>query len=92
MSASEKFTKHINLVEDEEMRPIFTDGQTFYDDFCLIIYLIPGPHTFVYIRHNNIYIVGVTKRNANCMIVVSFLYRLVEVFTEYFNELEVANL
>lgn len=31
---------------------------------------------------------AMTKKNANCMVILSFLYRLVDVFQEYFNELE----
>lgn len=72
MSASEKFTKHINTEEDSSLTPIITDG----------------PYTFVYIRHNNLYIMAVTKQNANVMVILSFLYKLVEVLTEYFTELE----
>jgi len=71
MSASEKFTKH--LLEDEEstLTPIITDDGI----------------TFVYIRHNNLYLMAFTKKNANCMVILNFLYRLVEVFEDYFNEL-----
>jgi len=71
MSASEKFTKH--LMEDEEsaLTPIITDDGV----------------TFVYIKHNNLYLMALTKKNANCMVILNFLYRLVEVFEDYFNEL-----
>jgi len=46
MSASEKFTKH--LMEDEEsaLTPIITDDGV----------------TFVYIKHNNLYLMALTKK------------------------------
>jgi len=72
MNVSEKFTRHLNLEDEEDKTPIVQ----------------AGPYTFVYIRHNNLYLVAMTKRNANCMIILSFLYRLTEVLQEYFNELE----
>ena len=34
---------------------------------------------------------AMTKKNSNIMIILSFLYKLVDVLTEYFNELEVHN-
>lgn len=72
MSASQKFTKHLNMEDDSQLKPIVTEGA----------------HTFVYIRHNNLYLMAMIKKNANCMIILSFLHQLVEVLTEYFTELE----
>jgi AP-1 complex subunit mu len=42
----------------------------------------------MWIRVNNIYIVAVAKGNPNVALVFSFLYRMQEVFTDYFKELE----
>lgn len=67
----DKFTKHITEDEESQLTPIITDHG----------------YTFVYIRHNNLLIMAVTKKNANAMIILNFLYRLVEVFQNYFNEL-----
>ncbi|XP_021237456.1 AP-1 complex subunit mu-2-like [Numida meleagris] len=51
--------------------------------------LLPHGHVhFLWIKHNNLYLVAVTKKNANASMVFSFLYKLVEVFSEYFKELE----
>ncbi|CAM9803531.1 unnamed protein product [Lampetra planeri] len=47
-----------------------------------------GGVRFMWIKHNNIYIVSATKKNANAALVFAFLYKIVEVFTEYFKELE----
>jgi len=50
--------------------------------------LVWGDVTFVYIKYNNLYIVATTKINANATLVFSFLHKLVQVFKEYFKELE----
>jgi AP-1 complex subunit mu len=71
LSATEKFSKH--LIEDEEVQltPVLTDNG----------------FTYMWVRHNNLYLMAVTKRNANAMIALNFLYQLIEVFEAYFNEL-----
>jgi len=43
---------------------------------------------YLYIRHNNLYLLALTKRNTNAAEILLFLHRIVEVFTEYFKELE----
>ncbi len=42
----------------------------------------------MWIRVNNIYIVAVAKGNPNVALVFTFLYKMQEVFTDYFKELE----
>jgi AP-1 complex subunit mu len=71
LSATEKFSKH--LIEDEEVQltPVLTDNG----------------YTYMYVRHNNLYLMALTKRNANAMIALNFLYQLIEVFEAYFSEL-----
>lgn len=71
MSVSEKFTKHINEDDEGQLTPIITDDG----------------YTFLYVKHNNLYLMAMTKRNANAMVIMNFLYRIVEVFEDYFNEL-----
>lgn len=44
--------------------------------------------TFVYIRHNNLYLVSLSKNNSNVALIFSFLHKMVQVFSEYFKELE----
>ena len=44
--------------------------------------------TFIWIRVNNIYIVAVAKGNPNVALVLTFLYKLKNVFESYFKELE----
>ncbi|KAJ3140920.1 AP-1 complex subunit mu-1, partial [Irineochytrium annulatum] len=43
---------------------------------------------FLYIRHNNLYLTAMTKKNSNATTILLFLHKLCEVFTEYFKELE----
>uniref|UniRef100_A0A8C9T4Y7 AP-1 complex subunit mu-2 n=1 Tax=Scleropages formosus TaxID=113540 RepID=A0A8C9T4Y7_SCLFO len=43
---------------------------------------------FLWIKHSNLYLVATTNKNSNAALVYAFLYKLVEVFTEYFKELE----
>lgn len=47
----------------------------------------PRPQ-YLYIRHNNLYLLALTKRNTNATEILLFLHKVVEVFTEYFKELE----
>jgi AP-1 complex subunit mu len=44
--------------------------------------------THAYIRHQNLYLLATTKSNANAAMILLFLYRIVDVFKEYFKELE----
>jgi len=44
--------------------------------------------TFMFIQHQNLYIVSVTRSNANAALVFSFLHKLVLVMSEYFKEIE----
>mmetsp|Transcript_20293 Transcript_20293/g.24260 ORF Transcript_20293/g.24260 Transcript_20293/m.24260 type:complete len:434 (+) Transcript_20293:455-1756(+) len=44
--------------------------------------------SYAYVQHNNLYLLAVTRSNANAMAMLTFLHRLVGVFTHYFRELE----
>ncbi|XP_068779016.1 AP-1 complex subunit mu-2 [Struthio camelus] len=50
--------------------------------------LARGTVHFLWIKHANLYLVAATKKNANAALVYAFLYKVVEVFSEYFKELE----
>ncbi|XP_066521187.1 adaptor related protein complex 1 subunit mu 3 [Hoplias malabaricus] len=58
--------------EEAELSPVLTHGSTH----------------FLYIKHSNLYIVAMTRKNTNAALVYSFLYKIVEVFKEYFKFLE----
>ncbi|CAJ0946488.1 unnamed protein product, partial [Mesorhabditis belari] len=44
--------------------------------------------TFVFIKHTNIYLVSSCRTNVNVTLVLSFLYKCIEVFNEYFKDVE----
>lgn len=48
----------------------------------------PNTQQYLYIRHNNLYVLALTKRNTNAAEILLFLHKIVEVFTEYFKALE----
>eukprot|EP00656_Telonema_subtile_P053380 TRINITY_DN7728_c0_g1_i1.p1 TRINITY_DN7728_c0_g1~~TRINITY_DN7728_c0_g1_i1.p1 ORF type:complete len:441 (-),score=136.91 TRINITY_DN7728_c0_g1_i1:174-1496(-) len=72
MTVAEKFSQYISETEEEDLRPVVVDNGII----------------FVYVKYNNLYLLAVTKRNANAAVMVLFLYRLVHVFKNYFKELE----
>ncbi|VDK20406.1 unnamed protein product [Anisakis simplex] len=44
--------------------------------------------TFIYIKHSNLYFVSTSRKNVNVALVLSFLYRCVDVFGDYFKDVE----
>ncbi|XP_054764234.1 AP-1 complex subunit mu-1 isoform X1 [Lytechinus pictus] len=73
MSAIDKFMTLMMDREDEEsLSPI----------------IIHGGVNYMYIKHNNLYIVTISKKNANVALVFTILHKIVEVFNEYFKEME----
>ncbi|GBC04489.1 hypothetical protein RclHR1_00570045 [Rhizophagus clarus] len=73
MSAVEKFMPLVLEAEEEQVpTPCFTHEGVNY----------------LYIRHNNLYLLALTKKNSNATTILLFLHKLTEVFTEYFKELE----
>ena len=72
MSAVEKFSLHIQEKDEMELLPVFTEDGI----------------TYVYIKCNNLLLLAVTKRNSNIALILFFLYRLTNVFKDYFGELE----
>lgn len=47
-----------------------------------------GSTSFLHIRHENLYIVGITRSNVDAALVFEFLYRLVALGKSYFNKLD----
>ncbi|KAF7965109.1 hypothetical protein HWV62_45478 [Athelia sp. TMB] len=43
---------------------------------------------FMHIRHSNLYLLALSKRNSNAAEIILFLHRLTQVLVEYFKELE----
>lgn len=73
MAAADKFMSL--LMEKEE-------------EGCVTPILTHNGITFMYIKYNNLYLVATTKKNANVALVFVFLHKIVQVFIEYFKELE----
>ncbi|XP_063925820.1 AP-1 complex subunit mu-1-like isoform X2 [Zophobas morio] len=44
--------------------------------------------TFAYVKFNNLYIIGTIKRNANIALIFTFIYKFIEIATQYFSKLE----
>jgi len=71
-TVSERFTRLVLEAEEENIRPVFLHNEINY----------------MWIKYNNLFIVGTSALNANAMMVFAFLYKLAEVFSQYFGELE----
>ncbi|CRH02363.1 AP-1 complex subunit mu-1, putative [Plasmodium relictum] len=44
--------------------------------------------TYCWVPHNNIYILAVTRKNSNATLIITFLYKLIQVLKDYFKVLE----
>lgn len=50
--------------------------------------LYHGGLSYIYIRHANLYVLAVSRKNSNAMSILVFLKKLCQVFTDYFRDLE----
>ncbi|XP_069623202.1 AP-1 complex subunit mu-2 [Dendrobates tinctorius] len=75
----------INMMEIDHFMPLVVQRE---EEGNLTPLLVHGKVHFLWIKHSNLYLVALTNKNANAALVYSFLYKVVEVFTEYFKELE----
>ncbi|KAM8973104.1 AP-1 complex subunit mu-2 [Pelodytes ibericus] len=75
----------INMAEIDHFMPLLVQRE---EEGNLSPLLTHGKVHFLWIKHSNLYLVALTNKNANASLVYSFLYKVVEVFTEYFKELE----
>ena len=67
-AVSDRFASYIQEKDEMDQRPIFTEEGT----------------TYAYIKYNNLYLLSVTRQNSNVALMLVYLYRLVDVFKEYF--------
>lgn len=72
MNACERFNRLVIEQEEALLKPVLEDDGV----------------TFVWIQINNIYFLATTLRNANCALLLTFLYRLAETLRSYFKNLE----
>ncbi|MBN3317070.1 AP1M1 protein, partial [Atractosteus spatula] len=75
----------VDMSEIEHFMPILMDKE---EEGTLSPILAHGGVRFMWIKHNNLYLVATSKKNACVSLVFSFLYKIVQVFSEYFKELE----
>ena len=47
-----------------------------------------GSTSFFHVKHENIYLVAVTKNNASCALVFEFLYKLITIGKSYFGKFD----
>lgn len=69
---SENFQRKVLELEEVNMKPVFSVSNVHY----------------AWIKHRNIYIVAVAKRNPNLTMIFSFLHKVVDILIDYFNQLE----
>lgn len=74
MSAIEKFPTLLSEAEDESsaVPPCFSHEGINY----------------LYIRHNNLYVLALSKLNTNAAEILHFLHKIIGVFSEYFKVVE----
>lgn len=70
-TATIRFNQLIQEKDPSELKPVFT---------------INGI-TYVYMKHSNLLLLTVTRRNANVTVMLLFLQRLINVFKSYFGEI-----
>ncbi|XP_048377627.1 AP-1 complex subunit mu-1-like isoform X1 [Stegostoma tigrinum] len=75
----------VDTSEIEHFIPMLTQKE---DEGSVSPLLTHGKVHFLWIKHSNLYLVATTAKNANASLVYAFLYKIVQVFTEYFKELE----
>ena len=71
MNSVEKFSSLIQNAEDADIKPVFTDNGI----------------TYASVKQNNVYLLALTKKNANVTMILLYLYRMCDVFQEYFGEI-----
>lgn len=68
-NVADKFSKLLQQDDDDAIKPIMTIGEV----------------TYLSVKHEDVYLLAVSKRNTNAMVVLNFLYQLVDVLKDYFN-------
>uniref|UniRef100_A0A7N6AT18 MHD domain-containing protein n=1 Tax=Anabas testudineus TaxID=64144 RepID=A0A7N6AT18_ANATE len=76
---------NMDMNEIDHFMPILMKREEEADMTPLVSH---GSAHFMWIKHSNLYLVAMTKKNANAALVYSFLYKIIQVFKEYFKELE----
>eukprot|EP01054_Gregarina_sp_Poly1_P009914 Gregarina_sp_Poly_1__9913@NODE_64_length_16522_cov_117_152963_g55_i0_p5_GENE_NODE_64_length_16522_cov_117_152963_g55_i0NODE_64_length_16522_cov_117_152963_g55_i0_p5_ORF_typecomplete_len434_score57_60Adap_comp_sub/PF00928_21/2_9e90Clat_adaptor_s/PF01217_20/1_9e22Glyco_transf_36/PF06165_11/0_0055Longin/PF13774_6/0_047Longin/PF13774_6/2_9e03_NODE_64_length_16522_cov_117_152963_g55_i055726873 len=68
----EKFAQHVVFAEESEVKPIFSDDGV----------------TYCWLKRNDIYAVAVTRTHVNAAMLMTFLKRVCDLFTQFYSKLE----
>ncbi|XP_005078605.1 AP-1 complex subunit mu-2 isoform X1 [Mesocricetus auratus] len=82
---SRNYKGDVPMTEIDHFMPLLMQRE---EEGVLAPLLSHGRVHFLWVKHSNLYLVATTLKNANASLVYSFLYKTVEVFCEYFKELE----
>ncbi|XP_054529555.1 AP-1 complex subunit mu-2 isoform X5 [Pan troglodytes] len=82
---SRNYKGDVAMSKIEHFMPLLVQRE---EEGALAPLLSHGQVHFLWIKHSNLYLVATTSKNANASLVYSFLYKTIEVFCEYFKELE----
>lgn len=82
---SRNYRGDVDMNAIDKFMPILMDRE---EEGSLNPILRHSDTTFAFIKFNNLYLVSVTKKDANIALIFSFLHKIVNVLTEYFKELE----
>ncbi|XP_024601771.1 AP-1 complex subunit mu-2 [Neophocaena asiaeorientalis asiaeorientalis] len=82
---SRNYKGDVAMSEIEHFMPLLMQRE---EEGALAPLMSHGRVHFLWIKYSNLYLVATTLKNANASLVYSFLYKTVEVFSEYFKELE----
>jgi len=72
MNVASKFVAKLQEEEEVDMKPVVEEDGI----------------TFIYVKYNNLYLLATTERNANATTILLYLYKMIEVFREYFKDIE----
>ena len=82
---SRNYRGDIPMSEIDHFMPLITEVE---EEGTLSPILQHEKTTFAYIKYSNLYMVAMTRTNANIALIFVYLYRMVQAFTEYFKEVE----
>ncbi|KRY13200.1 AP-1 complex subunit mu-1 [Trichinella patagoniensis] len=82
---SRNYRGDVDMTLIEKFMPLLMDKE---EEGCATPILYQQEATFIYVKHTNLYLVAMCRKNSNAALVFAFLYKIIDVFTEYFKELE----
>lgn len=68
---ADRFARMVQETDAADAKPVYTEEGV----------------TYMFVKHNNLFLLAVTRSNANVAMIMLFLHHLVTVMTEYFGEL-----